>query len=100
MVTTLGLSGESDAGARSCLRYGRPDARCDQIIEVAAVRSIRDGYVGASMSAVAGDAGVARPLVYHSFRGKSALLKAVLMREAEALLEAMRPDPECSARAG
>ncbi|MCP3476775.1 TetR/AcrR family transcriptional regulator [Bradyrhizobium sp. CCGUVB1N3] len=74
-----------------------PDGRRDHIVQVAAQHFIRDGYDRASMSAIAEDAGVTRPLVYHYFPGKSALLEAVLVRESEALLEATRPNPQRSA---
>lgn len=74
-----------------------PHDRCDHIVQVAAQHFIRDGYDGASMTAIAADARVTRPLVYHYFAGKSALFEAVLARESEALLEATRPDPSRSA---
>lgn len=50
------------------------------------------------MSAIAREAGVTRALVYHYFPGKSALLDAVLRREADRLLAATAPDPGRSPR--
>lgn len=76
-----------------------PTDRSEQIVSVAAAHFARDGIAGASMSAIATDAGVTRALVYHYFSGKEALLNAVLRRESGLLLEATRPDPTLSARA-
>lgn len=76
-----------------------PADRSEQIVGVAAEHFARDGIAGASMRAIASDAGVTRALVYHYFPGKEALLNAVLRREAELLLEATRPDPALGARA-
>ncbi|WP_062464923.1 TetR/AcrR family transcriptional regulator [Demequina soli] len=69
-----------------------PDQRREQIEAVAARHFERDGVAGASMSAIARDAGVTRPLVYHYFPGKQSLLEAVLQREADRLLVATAPD--------
>ncbi|MWB99325.1 TetR family transcriptional regulator [Agromyces sp. MMS17-SY077] len=76
-----------------------PADRSEQIVRVAAEHFARDGIAGASMRAIATDAGVTRALVYHYFPGKEALLNAVLRRESDLLLEATRPDPALSARA-
>lgn len=70
-----------------------PDARAEQIVAVAADHFARHGLAGASMSAIAKDAGVTRALVYHYFPGREALLEAVLQREADRLLAATEPDP-------
>ncbi|OUZ10304.1 hypothetical protein BHE97_08115 [Aeromicrobium sp. PE09-221] len=76
----------------------RAEDRSEQIVRVAAEHFTRDGVAGASMSAIAKDAGVTRALVYHYFSGKEALLEAVLHAESDRLLEATRPDPALSAR--
>lgn len=75
-----------------------PERRKEQIIEVAAGHFSRDGVADASMSAIARDAGVTRPLVYHYFSGKSALLEAVLRREADRLLVSTAPSEGLSPR--
>ena len=75
-----------------------PADRQDQIIKVAAEHFAKDGITGASISAIAHDAGVARALVYHYFPGRDALLEAVLRAEAERLLHATRPDFALSPR--
>lgn len=75
-----------------------PDDRRDQIVRVAAEHFAREGYDRASMSRIAGDAGVTRALVYHYFAGKEAVLEAVLRREAADLLTATALDPTLSAR--
>lgn len=75
-----------------------PEERREQIVKVAAVHFSRDGVADTSMSAIAHDSGVTRALVYHYFPGKSALLDAVLRREAERLLAATAPAPGLSPR--
>ncbi|MDP9851695.1 helix-turn-helix domain-containing protein [Corynebacterium lowii] len=60
-------------------RMGSAD-RSEQIVRVAAEHFARHGIAGASLSAIARDAGVTRALVYHYFAGKEALLEAVLRR--------------------
>lgn len=71
-----------------------PQARREHIVSVASEHFARDGVTGASMSAVAKDAGVGRALVYHYFPGKEALLEAVLRAESDRLLEATAPLPD------
>lgn len=75
-----------------------PERRRAEIVKVAARHFSRDGVADASMSAIARESGVTRALVYHYFSGKSALLDAVLRREADRLLAATAPDPERSPR--
>lgn len=75
-----------------------PTDRVEQILRIATEHFARDGVAGASMSAIAREAGVARALVYHYFSGKEALLEAVLRRESERLLDATRPDPDLGVR--
>ncbi|MBO1902228.1 TetR/AcrR family transcriptional regulator [Leucobacter weissii] len=75
-----------------------PDRRRAQIIQIAAAHFSRDGVAGASMSAIARDAGVTRALVYYYFPGKERLLEAVLAREAGRLLGETAPDPAHSPR--
>lgn len=69
-----------------------PDARREQILKVAAAHFSRDGRKAVSIQTIASEAGVTRALVYHYFPGKDALFEAVLQAEADALLDATRPD--------
>ena len=73
-----------------------PDARREQIVEVAASHFAQEGYEGLSMRAIAADAGVTRALVYHYFPGREALLEAVLRRQSDILLAVTAPDPGLS----
>lgn len=69
-----------------------PEQRRQQIVDVAGEQFARHGVAGASMSAIARDAGVTRALVYHYFPGKESLLEAVLRQEADRLLAATAPN--------
>lgn len=75
-----------------------PEQRRAQIVEIATAHFSRDGIAGASVSAIAREAGVTRALVYHYFPGKESLLEAVLQREAGQVLLATEPDPALSQR--
>lgn len=66
-----------------------PHEREEQILQVASEHFARKGVLGASMSAIARDAGITRALLYHYFPGKDSLAAAVTRREAKAVLEAL-----------
>ena len=66
-----------------------PHEREEQILKIAAEHFARRGVLGASMSAIARDAGITRALLYHYFPGKDSLAAAVTRREANAVLEAL-----------
>lgn len=66
-----------------------PHEREEQILKIAAEHFARRGVLGASMSAIARDAGITRALLYHYFPGKDSLAAAVTRREAKAVLEAL-----------
>ena len=66
-----------------------PHEREEQILKIAAEHFTRRGVLGASMSAIARDAGITRALLYHYFPGKDSLAAAVTRREAKAVLEAL-----------
>lgn len=63
-----------------------PHEREEQILKIAAEHFTRRGVLGASMSAIARDAGITRALLYHYFPGKDSLAAAVTRREANAVL--------------
>lgn len=54
-----------------------PHEREEQILKIAAEHFARRGVLGASMSAIARDAGITRALLYHYFPGKDSLAAAV-----------------------
>jgi AcrR family transcriptional regulator len=64
-----------------------PEQRREQILDAALALVERDGYVGATMEAVAREAGVAKPVVYDAFATRPDLLRALLSREEERALE-------------
>ena len=66
-----------------------PHEREEQILQVATEHFRNRGVLGASMSAIARDAGITRALLYHYFPGKGSLAAAVTRREANAVLEAL-----------
>lgn len=51
------------------------------------------GYEELSMSRIAREAGISKPLLYHYFPGKKALFAAALQTAAEELSAATAPDP-------
>jgi AcrR family transcriptional regulator len=55
------------------------------------------GYEELSMSRIAREAGISKPLLYHYFPGKRALFAAALQSAAEELRAATEPDPSRSA---
>lgn len=61
---------------RSSLRVGQAEATALRIVE-AAVRVLERGLAGLSIPAVAREAGVSVPTVYHHFADKTALIRAV-----------------------
>ena len=73
-----------------------PEDRQEMIVRVASEHFLREGYDSASISKIAAEAGVTRALVYHYFPGKSVLMEAVLKQESEMLLDATKPDPDCT----
>ncbi|KFJ05466.1 TetR/AcrR family transcriptional regulator [Bifidobacterium tsurumiense] len=75
-----------------------PEQRQAQIIAVAARHFARDGVAGASISAIAQEAGITRALVYHYFPSKEQLFAAVLQHESKQLLMDTEPDSGKSAR--
>ena len=60
-----------------------PHEREEQILQVASDHFARKGVLGASMSAIARDAGITRALLYHYFPGKDSL--AVKQRRSSRL---------------
>ena len=84
----------------------RGEATRSQLIAVARRMFAERGYEDASIEAVLREAGVSRGSLYHHFRGKDALFRAVLEaighRVGEQLEDAMRdaPDPVAALRAG
>jgi AcrR family transcriptional regulator len=64
-----------------------PERRRPQVLDAALGLFLERGYEGTSMAAVAQAAGVSKPVVYACFPGKDELLRALLRREEERILE-------------
>ena len=63
-----------------------PERRRPQVLDAALELFLELGYEGTSMDAVAGAAGVTKPVVYACFAGKDELFRALLRREEERIL--------------
>ncbi|MET9291564.1 TetR/AcrR family transcriptional regulator [Streptomyces sp. NPDC003077] len=70
-----------------------------QMLDAAVVTFARRGYRAASMDEIAEAAGVSKPLVYLYLHSKEELFSAVIRREAEALVAAVRAAVEPGAAA-
>jgi AcrR family transcriptional regulator len=63
-----------------------PERRRPQVLDAALDLFLEHGYEGTSMEAVAGSAGVTKPVVYACFPGKDELFRALLAREEQRIL--------------
>lgn len=63
-----------------------PERRRPQVLDAALKQFLAHGYDGASMQAVADEAGVTKPVVYACFPSKDELFRALLSREEERIL--------------
>ena len=81
-----------------------------RILDSAERRLLRDGYAGATIAAIASDAGVSPDLIYKSFGGKPGLVRAIRDRalagdqprpaeERSDEIQASEPDPRAIIRA-
>jgi AcrR family transcriptional regulator len=64
-----------------------PAQRREQLLDAALRLIAREGYGGASMEAVAREAGVTKPVVYDAFGGRGEMLRALLEREENRALQ-------------
>jgi AcrR family transcriptional regulator len=63
-----------------------PERRRPQVLNAALTLFLEHGYDGTSMAAIAGAAGVTKPVVYACFPSKDELFRALLRREEERIL--------------
>ena len=63
-----------------------PERRRPEVLDAALELFLEHGYDGTSMQAIAGRAGVTKPVVYACFPGKDELFRALLAREEERIL--------------
>lgn len=66
--------------------------REQQIVSVAVEEFAERGYAGASMVAIAGRAGISKPLIYQYFGSKDGLYLSCLREIADALLNRLEPE--------
>lgn len=64
-----------------------PEQRRPEILDAAFAVFLRHGYFGASMDAIAREAGVSKPVVYGCFATKDDLFVALLAREEQRVLD-------------
>ena len=70
------------------------DERRAQLLELAAGLFARHSFDELTMDAIAREAGISKPLLYHYFPGKQELFEATLAQAAEEVRELTEPDPE------
>jgi AcrR family transcriptional regulator len=76
----------------ACQEEQLSPAKERQILEGAALIFARDGYEGASMSRIAGEAGVSKGTLYNYFSGKAELFTAYVQRECAGRIALMFDD--------
>ena len=80
------------------------EERREQLLDAALAVIDREGYAGASIDAIAREAGVTRPVVYSAFENLADLLYTLLDRHEQRaltqLLEALSAEPTATAAAG
>ncbi|MDT0381504.1 TetR family transcriptional regulator [Streptomyces sp. DSM 42041] len=70
-------------------RHGTAERRRRELLEAADRVVLRDGP-GASMNAIAAEAGITKPILYRHFGDKGGLYRALAVRHTDALLDALR----------
>lgn len=78
----------SDTGTRTRAQHLGPERRRPLVLDAALQVYLRTGFDGASMDAIAAEAGVTKPVLYDCYPNKRELFTALLRREAERLLQA------------
>ena len=71
-----------------------PEARCNQILDVAKQSITVDGLQKFSLKQLAVQAGVSEPLLFHYFSSRIDLLRQLLVREYEGYLESIQSSLE------
>lgn len=70
-------------------RTGAAERRREELLQAADKVVLRDGP-GASMNAIAAEAGITKPILYRHFGDKGGLYRALAVRHTDALLAALR----------
>ncbi|MBJ7521632.1 MAG: TetR/AcrR family transcriptional regulator [Solirubrobacteraceae bacterium] len=77
-----------DTSTRTRAPHLGPERRRPLVLDAALQVYLRTGFDGASMDAIAAEAGVTKPVLYDCYPNKRELFAALLRREAERLLQA------------
>jgi AcrR family transcriptional regulator len=75
--------------ARTRARHLGPERRRPLVLDAALRLVARDGASGTTMEAIAGEAGVTKPVIYACYPSKRDLMKALLRREEQRLASHM-----------
>lgn len=78
----------SETSTRTRAPHLGPERRRPLVLDAALQVYLRTGFDGASMDAIAAEAGVTKPVLYDCYPNKRELFAALLRREAERLLQA------------
>ena len=80
-------AGDAAPGSRRRAPRMTPEDRREAVLDAALALIDRDGYRGANMEAIAREAGVTKPVLYHLFGSLGDLLRELFEREEERALE-------------
>jgi AcrR family transcriptional regulator len=80
------MSGPVASKGRKRAAHLGPERRRPEVLDAALTLFLERGYQGTSMEAIAGAAGVTKPVVYACFAGKDELFRSLLAREEERIL--------------
>jgi AcrR family transcriptional regulator len=83
---------ERRAGSRRPRTRLAPEARADQLLDVAMAVAVKEGIGAVSMKRIAREAGVSEALAFTYFSGRSELLAAVARRELAAMAAYQRAE--------
>jgi AcrR family transcriptional regulator len=83
---TSGRETSQPRGKRRRAAHLGPERRRPQVLDAALELFLERGYDGASMQAVADQAGVTKPVVYACYSSKDSLFRALLAREETRIL--------------
>ena len=81
MATPTDTSERTPRRGRKRAAHLGPERRRPEVLDAALKLFLDHGYEGTSMEAIAGAAGVTKPVVYACFPGKDELFRALLRRE-------------------
>lgn len=90
MARSKGPTGSSPSAQRPRAAHLGPERRRPLVLDAARALFVEHGYRATSMEGIADAAGVTKPVVYKCYPNKQELFRALLEREEQRLLEAIR----------